>query len=195
MFTGIIEEVARIKRIQEKGKNVVFTLSTPLAKAFKVDQSIAHNGVCLTVTEVNEEQYTVVAVDETLQKTALGQLKVEDYVNLERSMKMGDRLDGHMVYGHVDDTGTCEAVEEKGGSFLMTFSYHQKKDQMIVEKGSICINGTSLTAFNVSKSTFQVAIIPYTWENTTIQYVKKGDKINLEFDILGKYIAKIQEIG
>ena len=190
MFTGIIEGQSIIKKVTTIGSNKELVFESDFANEFKVDQSVSHNGVCLTIEEVVKNTYKVTAVNETLLKSNIGLLVEGDYVNIERSMLVNSRLDGHIVQGHVDQIGTCTSVEEMDGSFVINFT-HELSNNMTVEKGSICINGISLTVFNSQDSSFSVAIIPYTWENTNLQYIKSGDSVNLEFDILGKYIAKI----
>lgn len=189
MFTGIIEQLGEIVDIQKKGTNVDFYVKTPFYEELKIDQSIAHNGACLTVVSLNEGVYVVTAVLETLKKTNLNQLKVGDRINLERALKVGDRLDGHFVQGHVDTTAKCIDVSEVEGSWLFTFEYDPQQDNHIIEKGSVCINGVSLTCFNTQKKgTFSVTIIPYTYEHTTFQYLKPEEAVNIEFDLLGKFI-------
>lgn len=190
MFTGIIEALGRVRSITDDGTNRSFWLQTPLAREFKVDQSIAHNGVCLTVEAINDDQYQVTAVKETLDKTTLGLWIEGDLVNLERSLLPTSRLDGHFVQGHVDSTGICEHMEDKVGSYEITFSFPSSFAELVIEKGSICVNGISLTAFDVSSNTFKVAVIPYTWKNTNLQKLKSGDAVNLEFDMLGKYMLR-----
>ena len=190
MFTGIIEGQSVLKSVTKSGSNKEFIFESDFANEFKVDQSVSHNGVCLTIEEVVKNTYKVTAVNETLLKSNIGLLVEGDYVNIERSMLVNSRLDGHIVQGHVDQIGTCTSVEEMDGSFVINFT-HELSNNMTVEKGSICINGISLTVFNSQDSSFSVAIIPYTWENTNLQYIKSGDSVNLEFDILGKYIAKM----
>jgi riboflavin synthase len=190
MFTGIIEGQSILKKVTTFGSNKELVFESDFANEFKVDQSVSHNGVCLTIEEVVKNTYKVTAVNETLLKSNIGLLVEGDYVNIERSMLVNSRLDGHIVQGHVDQIGTCTSVEEMDGSFVINFT-HELSNNMTVEKGSICINGISLTVFNSQDSSFSVAIIPYTWENTNLQYIKSGDSVNLEFDILGKYIAKM----
>lgn len=190
MFTGIIEKVDRVSQIKKEGSNVRIRISSTLTPELKVDQSIAHNGVCLTVEELHIDSYEVVAVEETLKKTNLGKLKSGDLVNLERCMKLNDRLDGHMVQGHVDTTAIVKEVKEKEGSWIFSFQL-KEKTKMIVEKGSICVNGVSLTAFEVSDDSFTVTIIPYTFEHTNFKSLKAGDEVNLEFDIIGKYVQRL----
>ena len=193
MFTGIIEVVGKIVELKRTSGNLDLIISSTVSKELKIDQSVSHNGVCLTVVEVNGITHRVTAIDETLKKTNLGSLKVGDEVNLERCMKIGDRLDGHIVQGHVDQTGECISVKEEKGSRLFTFQYQPSKENLVVEKGSICVNGISLTAFNTKDNLFSVAIIPYTFENTNIKQVAKGSSVNLEFDVIGKYVARMME--
>ncbi len=194
MFTGIIEDLGQVVQMEKEGKNVHFTIQSNIASELKIDQSVAHNGVCLTVVKLDEDQYTVTAVDETLQKTSLGQLKVGKLVNLERSMTMQQRLDGHIVQGHVDTTGICEEIREEEGSWYFKFSYPEENANLLVDKGSVCINGVSLTVISPDERTFSVAIIPYTYEHTIFKEMKVGDAINLEFDVLGKYIARYAKL-
>lgn len=188
MFTGIIETLGRVEEINIEGSNLTFTISSSFSNELKIDQSLAHNGVCLTVIQVSGDQHKVTAVSETLTKTNLGALKTGDAVNLERCTTYGGRMDGHMVYGHVDTTGKCVSILDQNGSWLFTFSFSKENRMLIVEKGSIAINGTSLTVFAVEDETFLVAIIPYTFEHTILKYLKVGEDVNLEFDILGKYV-------
>ncbi len=190
MFTGIIESLGEVLALTKEGSNIHFLIHSSLAKELKVDQSLSHNGVCLTVTSIDNESYSVTAILETLNRTNLGQLKVGDKVNLERAMSYNGRLDGHIVQGHVDDVGFCTKVEEQDGSWEYYFEYAPNPDHILVDKGSVCINGVSLTVVNPSTNTFNVAIIPYTYEHTTFKNIRVGDKVNLEFDILGKYVAK-----
>ena len=191
MFSGIVEEVGIVKNIRKEGENVHFSLTCNFVNELKIDQSLSHNGVCLTVVEVTEEVYTVTAVQETLIKSNLGLLKVGDKVNLERSMKPDSLLDGHIVQGHVDQTATCKKVEEADGSWYYTFEYEAKNDNVTVEKGSVSVNGVSLTVVNSKDNSFQVAIIPFTHEITNFHTIKEGTVVNIEFDIIGKYITKI----
>jgi riboflavin synthase len=191
MFTGIIESAGEVQHIESSGTNLTFTIASPLASELKVDQSLSHNGVCLTVVETNASQYKVTAIQETLTKTNLGKLKLGDKVNLERCMQLNGRFDGHIVQGHVDQTGVCTSVTEQDGSWLFDFEYDPAMGNFTVEKGSVCVNGVSLTAFNASKNGFRVAIIPYTYEHTNFHQIHKGDTVNLEFDIIGKYLMKI----
>lgn len=195
MFTGIIEHLGEIKTIQHEGTNIHFTIASNVSKELKIDQSVSHDGVCLTVTACDEKQHTVTAVAETLLKTNLGSWKVEKIVNLERAMRLGDRLDGHIVQGHVDTTGICTERIEVDGSHLFHFEFPERFAALIIEKGSICINGVSLTAFNIGRNTFSVTIIPYTLEHTTFSDLQAGDTINLEFDILGKYMLRMKEVN
>lgn len=193
MFTGIIETVGKVIELRKEEGNLHLSVQSSISGELKIDQSVSHNGVCLTVVEINGDTHRVTAIDETLKKTNLGSLNVGDEVNLERCMKIGDRLDGHIVQGHVDQTGECISVKEENGSWLYTFQYNPSKDNLVVEKGSICINGISLTAFNAKDNLFSVAIIPYTFENTNIKQIKKGSLVNLEFDVIGKYVARMME--
>ena len=193
MFTGIVEAMGTIKSILQAGTNYHFEIQTSLAAALKIDQSVAHNGVCLTVVDVASATYKVTAVDETLQRTNLGTLKPGDYINLERCLPANGRLEGHVVQGHVDQVGVCTAIEEKEGSWLFQFTYAPNEASLIVEKGSITVNGVSLTCFNTTANTFTIAIIPYTFRHTNFQYLKVGDRVNLEFDIIGKYVKLLLE--
>ena len=192
MFSGIVEEAAPVVNLVREKDNLHITMRCSFAGELKIDQSISHNGVCLTVVRKDDETYTVTAIKETLDKSNLGLLKPGDKVNLERSAKLDGRLDGHMVQGHVDQTAVCSGVREAGGSWYYTFEYEPAQDDYItVEKGSISVNGVSLTVVNSKPGSFDVAIIPFTWEVTNFHQIKKGTVVNLEFDILGKYIAKI----
>jgi riboflavin synthase len=191
MFTGIIETLGSIKRIEKEQDNVHVTINASITHELKVDQSVAHNGVCLTVVSINDTNYTVTAIKETLEKTNLSDWKEGDFVNLERAMKLGDRLDGHIVQGHVDQIGTCIAIQEANGSWYYTFAYDAKLNNLTIEKGSITVNGVSLTVVNSKKSEFSVAIIPYTYEHTNFHNFQVGTKVNLEFDVIGKYVAKL----
>ncbi len=190
MFTGIIEAVGKVKQITVLGTNKTFWIESTLSPQLKVDQSISHNGVCLTVEELREGNYRVTAVKETLQKTTLGKWEIGDKINLERCLLLTDRLDGHFVQGHVDVTGTCTKIKNASGSWELTFEYPKRFAHLIIEKGSISVNGISFTAFNVRKNTFQVAVIPFTWQHTNLSFLKKGRNINLEFDLIGKYIYR-----
>ncbi|RWU04997.1 riboflavin synthase [Pedobacter chitinilyticus] len=191
MFTGIIETLGTVQNIQHDGGNVHYTVQSAISTELKIDQSVAHNGVCLTVVSLTENTHTVTAIEETLQKSNLGSLKVGAKVNLERCMQMNARLDGHIVQGHVDQTATCILVNELDGSWEYRFKYDATKGNVTVEKGSICVNGISLTVVNSVYDEFSVFIIPYTHEHTNLQEVKQGDSVNLEFDIIGKYVARL----
>ncbi|MDQ3291580.1 MAG: riboflavin synthase [Bacteroidota bacterium] len=191
MFTGIIETLGRVKNIREENTNKHFTLESDITPELKIDQSVSHNGVCLTVVAIDNQEYMVTAIAETLQKTNLNHLKTGDFVNLERCMPANGRFDGHVVQGHVDQVGTCVSVTDQNGSWLYTFTYDSSLGNLTVEKGSICVNGISLTVVNSQEDQFSVAIIPYTYEHTNLQNVKPGDTVNLEFDIIGKYVAKL----
>jgi riboflavin synthase len=191
MFTGIIEAIGEVESIDIEGSNRIFKVNSEISNELKVDQSLAHNGVCLTVTSVNDGGHSVTAIDETLIKSNLGKVKVGDILNLERCMASNGRFDGHIVQGHVDQTAICDGVKEKEGSWIYDFSYDMQPGNVTVEKGSITINGISLTCFNSRPGGFTVAIIPYTYEHTNFHKLTKGDIVNLEFDIIGKYIARI----
>jgi riboflavin synthase len=191
MFSGIVEESGEVTDLKKEQSNLHITIKPSFIKELKIDQSIAHNGTCLTVVNLKEDSYTVTAIDETIKKTNLGLLKIGDKVNLERCMKLGDRLDGHIVQGHVDQTAVCNSVEETDGSWMFTFEYDASQNNITVEKGSVCVNGVSLTVVNSQANSFSVCIIPYTFENTNFKYIRKGTVVNLEFDILGKYISKL----
>jgi riboflavin synthase len=190
MFTGIIETIGAVKQITSSGSNKTFWIESPLSHEFKKDQSISHNGVCLTVEEIRENQHRVTAIDETLQKTNLNSWKAGSLINIERCLPMNGRLDGHFVQGHVDATAICKKRQEKEGSYEFTFEFPKKFAALIIEKGSISVNGISLTAFNVKKKSFTVAIIPYTFDHTNIKDINTGDTVNLEFDIIGKYLLR-----
>lgn len=194
MFTGIIEHIGQVVSLRKEAENLHISMRTPITQELKIDQSVAHNGVCLTVVNIQDDVYTVTVIQESLQKTNLGHLQIGDEVNIERCMKLGDRLDGHMVQGHVDQTAKCIAKEDTEGSYIFTFKY-QKKENITVEKGSICVNGVSLTVVNSQEDTFSVAIIPYTYQHTNFHNFKVGSIVNLEFDIIGKYIAKMNQQG
>jgi riboflavin synthase len=192
MFTGIVEEAATVVALKKEKENLHLSLQCSFTKELKIDQSISHNGVCLTVVDIKDDVYTVTAIQETLLKSNLGHLDIGDKVNLERSAKLDGRLDGHIVQGHVDQTATCTDVSEADGSWYFTFEYEPAQDDYItVEKGSVSVNGVSLTVVNSKDNSFQVAIIPYTYEYTNFHQIKPGTEVNLEFDIIGKYIAKI----
>mgnify|MGYP001448126695 FL=1 len=194
MFTGIIEGFGKIIKLKSDRENLQMTLESSLTKELKVDQSLAHNGVCLTVVDIKENHYLVTAVQETLQKSNLGKLKLGDFINLERAMKMNGRLDGHIVQGHVDQIGKCTRIENKGGSWMFEFEYDSDQGNITIEKGSITINGVSLTVVNSEINTFSVAIIPYTYNHTNFHILKVDDFVNLEFDMIGKYIKKLQSV-
>jgi riboflavin synthase len=191
MFTGIIETLGKVTSLETKGGNLDITIESSLTPELKIDQSVAHNGVCLTVVSLTDTTYTVTAIAETLSKTNLDILKINDSVNLERAMILGSRLDGHIVQGHVDQTGECTNVREDNGSWIFSFTYDAKTGNPTIEKGSITIDGTSLTVVNSGKNSFEVAIIPYTYEHTRFNTYKPGTIVNLEFDVIGKYVAKL----
>ena len=195
MFSGIVEETAKVVKVEREKDNMHFTLSCSFANELKIDQSVAHNGVCLTVVKLEEGTYTVTAMKETLNRSNLGLLKEGDLVNIERSMLMNGRLDGHIVQGHVDQTAICKRVQDDNGSWIFTFEYNSSKEMIergyfTVDKGSVTVNGVSLTVCNPTQTTFQVCIIPYTFENTNFKNIKKDTVVNLEFDIIGKYICR-----
>ncbi len=193
MFTGIIETLGRVKKIKKELENIHFTIQTDITKELKVDQSVAHNGVCLTVVGISDDEYVVTAIKETLDKTNLSLLTENELINIERAMKLGDRLDGHIVQGHVDQIGTCTHISENKGSWIFTFVYDKTPKNITIEKGSITINGVSLTVVNSSQNSFSVAIIPYTFTETTFKNLRVGDEVNLEFDVIGKYVARIHQ--
>jgi riboflavin synthase len=195
MFTGIIESTARVAAIAHEGSNINFTVESSLTPELKVDQSVAHNGVCLTVVSITGNQYVVTAVAETLAKTNLANWQVGDLVNMERSLRLGDRLDGHFVQGHVDATATCIAKETLDGSWLFRFRFPAQYASLIIEKGSICINGVSLTVFNTGRDECTVTIIPYTYTHTNFGQLEAGSVVNIEFDVLGKYLLRMQELN
>ena len=194
MFTGIIETLGTIKELRKEGENIHVSVQSTITNELKIDQSVAHNGVCLTVVAIDNDTYTVTAIKETIDKTNLGDWKVNDKVNLERAMKLGDRLDGHIVQGHVDQTAICKHIEEASGSWYFTFEYDKSLNNITIEKGSITVNGTSLTVVNSKINEFSVAIIPYTYEHTNFHTFKVGTKINLEFDVIGKYVARLHQL-
>ncbi|MEE1899158.1 riboflavin synthase [Flavobacterium rakeshii] len=194
MFTGIVETLGTIKEIKKDNDNLHVTILSGLTPELKIDQSVSHNGVCLTVVALSEDSYTVTAIKETLEKTNLKDWKEGDMVNLERGMKLGDRLDGHIVQGHIDQTGVCKSVEEANGSWYYTFEYDKNLSNITIEKGSITVNGVSLTVVNSKLNEFSVAIIPYTHEHTNFKYIQPGTVINLEFDVIGKYVSRIHEL-
>ena len=190
MFTGIIEQQGKVKAIETDGSNVHFYIEAPMSNELQVDQSVSHNGVCLTTVEIKDGAHKVTAVDETLKKSNLGRLKPGDFVNLERSMVANGRFDGHIVQGHVDETATCSGIREEDGSWLFSFKLN-KPTNLLVEKGSVSINGISLTCFDVTSESFVVAIIPYTFEHTNFGTMREGDTVNIEFDVVGKYVANM----
>ncbi len=194
MFTGIIECTGKILSVNTNGTNKTFTITAPIVHELKIDQSVSHNGVCLTVESIKNDEYTVTAIDETLKKTNLGNWQAGDEINLERCMLMNGRLDGHIVQGHVDTTAVCTYKKSVSGSWEFTFKFNESFAALIIEKGSISVNGTSLTVFNVTRDTFTVAIIPYTYEHTNIKYVDVGSTVNIEFDIIGKYLARMASL-
>jgi riboflavin synthase len=194
MFTGIIENLGKVKSITKKESNLNFQIQSTLTNQLKVDQSISHNGVCLTVTKINSNNYEVTAIEETIKKTNLGNLNIGSVINLERAMKIDQLLDGHIVQGHIDQTGECSQVKTQNGSWIYTFEYDNSKKNITIEKGSIAVNGVSLTVLDSKKSSFSVAIIPHTYKNTNFHKIIKGEIVNLEFDVLGKYIAKMYDI-
>ena len=193
MFTGIIESLGKITNIQLDRENIDFTIKSDISKELKIDQSVSHNGVCLTVVEANKESHVVTAVKETLDKSALKSLSLNSFVNLERAMKLGERLDGHMVQGHVDGVAKCIDVSSNDGSWVYSFEFDISKETLLIEKGSICINGVSLTVFGLNKNTFKVTIIPYTYENTSFKNLEAGDMVNIEYDMIGKYLARLNK--
>jgi riboflavin synthase len=190
MFTGIIEELGIVAQLENEGDNLHITIEADMAKELQVDQSVSHNGVCLTVVKQSESSYTVTAIQETLDKSNFGEFEVGDQVNLERAMILNERLDGHIVQGHVDQTAICTSVDEKDGSWMYSFSYNSSEGNVTVEKGSVCVNGVSLTVVNSELTGFDVAIIPFTHEHTNFNQIEAGTKVNLEFDIIGKYVAR-----
>lgn len=194
MFTGIIEEVGKVIDLKREDENLHITVEANFSSELKIDQSVAHNGVCLTVVDLKENLFTVTAIKETLAKTNLGELKVSNPINLERGMILGERLDGHLVQGHVDQTAICIGIEEQNGSHLFTFEYESKLKNVTIEKGSITVNGVSLTVVNSQINKFSVAIIPYTLEHTTFRNLQVNDKVNLEFDVIGKYVKRLTEV-
>ncbi|WP_029270782.1 riboflavin synthase [Flavobacterium sp. KJJ] len=195
MFTGIIETLGRVHEIQKDQNNLHVTVESSFTNELKIDQSVSHNGICLTVVNITDSFYTVTAIDETILKTNIGDWNVNDIINLERGMKLGDRLDGHIVQGHVDQTGTCIKIEEASGSWNYTFEYDSNLNNITIEKGSITVNGVSLTVVNSKTNEFSVSIIPYTFEHTNFKNFKVGTKINLEFDVVGKYISRLYSIN
>lgn len=194
MFTGIIETLGTIQSLKKEGENIHLTIHSTITNELKIDQSVAHNGVCLTVVSIDNDNYTVTAIKETLDKTNLGDWKEGDIVNLERAMKLGDRLDGHIVQGHVDQIAVCKNIQEADGSWYFTFEYDRSLNNITIEKGSVTVNGTSLTVVNSKLNEFSVAIIPYTYEHTNFNSFKIGTKVNLEFDVIGKYVKRLHEL-
>ena len=194
MFTGIIEAFGKVVNLKKDQENLHLRLESPLSREFKIDQSLAHNGVCLTIVDTAGDQYTVTAIQETLEKTNLGKLKIGDLVNLERAMMVNSRLDGHIVQGHVDQTGFCTGIDFRQGSWFFDFEYNQYEKNITIEKGSICVNGVSLTVVKSSLNKFSVAIIPYTYDHTNFHQIQKGDTVNIEFDMIGKYISKLYDL-
>ena len=193
MFTGIIESLGKITDLKVDRGNIDFTIESDISKELKVDQSVSHNGVCLTVTETNNNTHTVTAVKETLDKSSLTNFSVNDLINLERAMKLGERLDGHLVQGHVDGVAKCLGVSVNDGSWIYKFEFDISNEMLLIEKGSICINGVSLTVFDIAENTFKVTITPYTYENTSFKTLKEGDIVNIEFDMIGKYLARFNK--
>lgn len=193
MFSGIVEGLGTLKKVEKQNENLHFFIESPFTAELKIDQSVAHNGACLTVVEISEDFYKVTAIKETVSKTNLGNLRAGDKINLERCMRLNDRLDGHIVQGHVDSVGKCVMVEDQNGSWLLTFEFPIEKKNLIVDKGSVCVNGVSLTVVNPGLTHFSVAIIPYTFEHTNFHGIKPGTLVNLEFDIIGKYLARHME--
>ena len=194
MFTGIIETLGRVEKIEKDRENINLTIQTNITHELKIDQSVAHNGVCLTVVAISGKNYVVTAIKETLDKTNLGLLSETDLVNIERAMKLGDRLDGHIVQGHVDQTAVCTEISENNGSWIFTFVYDVNANNITIEKGSVTVNGVSLTVVDSKKNQFSVAIIPYTYTHTGFSKFKKGTVVNLEFDVIGKYVARLHQI-
>ncbi|MGB1211689.1 MAG: riboflavin synthase [Lacinutrix venerupis] len=195
MFTGIIETLGYVTNLNYELENLNITVKSNISKELKIDQSVAHNGVCLTVIEIIDDCYTVTAIKETLDKTNIGKLNIGDVINLERAMKLGDRLDGHIVQGHVDQTAECINIKETNGSWLYTFKYDSSLNNITIEKGSITVNGVSLTVVNSKRSEFSVAIIPYTHEHTNFKNFKIGSTVNLEFDVIGKYVSRLNALN
>ena len=194
MFTGIIESLGKVSGIEKQASNVSLTVESEISNCLKVDQSVAHNGVCLTVVKVTEKSHQVTIIQESLKKSNMGKLQIGDKVNLERCMLTDGRFDGHIVQGHVDQTGECLSIDDRNGSKIYTFKYKPNRENLVVEKGSVCINGVSLTAFDSSNETFSVAIIPFTFQNTNFKFLKSGNNVNIEFDIIGKYVARILSV-
>ncbi len=195
MFTGIIECIGEVSGLEHEGENLHITVTTAIAPELKIDQSVCHNGVCLTVVALKDREYRVTAIQETLNRTNLGNLSLGDKVNLERGMILGARLDGHLVQGHVDQTASCSQITQADGSWLFTFDYDVAKNNVTIEKGSITVDGVSLTVVDSKNGTFSVAIIPYTYDNTLFHTYKVGSQVNLEFDVIGKYVARLMHTG
>ena len=193
MFTGIIESLGKITDLKVDRGNIDFTIESDISKELKVDQSVSHNGVCLTVTETNNNTHTVTAVKETLDKSSMTNFSVNDLINLERAMRLGERLDGHLVQGHVDGVAKCVGISVNDGSWIYRFEFDISNEMLLIEKGSICINGVSLTVFDILENTFKVTIIPYTYENTSFKTLNEGDIVNIEFDMIGKYLARFNK--
>jgi len=193
MFTGIIESLGKITNVKVDRGNIDFTIKSEISKELKVDQSVSHNGVCLTVTETDNNTHTVTAVKETLDKSSLKNFSVNGLVNLERAMKLGERLDGHLVQGHVDGIAKCIKISTNDGSWIYKFEFDIVNEMLLIEKGSICINGVSLTVFDIAKNTFKVTVIPYTYDNTSFKELQEGDIVNIEFDVIGKYLARFNK--
>ena len=193
MFTGIIESLGKITGVKVDRGNIDFSIESDISKELKVDQSVSHNGVCLTITEINNNTHIVTAVKETLDKSSLKNFLVNDLINLERAMKLGERLDGHLVQGHIDGVAKCIGISVNEGSWIYKFEFDISNEMLLIEKGSICINGVSLTVFDIKENTFKVTIIPYTYENTSFKTLKKGDIVNIEFDMIGKYLARFNK--
>ena len=194
MFTGIIERMGTVSKLEKELGNLNITIKSDITKELKIDQSMAHNGVCLTIVNIDNDEYTVTAINETLEKSNLGVLRVGDKINLERAMVLGARLDGHIVQGHVDQSAVCTNVTEENGSWMFTFKYDDLKDNVTIEKGSVTVNGVSLTVVNSRDNEFSVAIIPYTFNNTNFGKIKEGTIVNLEFDVIGKYVARLHSL-
>ena len=194
MFTGIVESLGEISNVHSNEGNIDFTILSKISNELKIDQSVSHNGVCLTVIDVNSGSHTVTAVKETLDKSSLKNLKKGDLINLERAMRLGERLDGHLVQGHVDGTAKCVGKELNEGSWIFEFEYDKKMQMLVIEKGSICIDGVSLTLFDIKESSFKVTIIPYTYENTSFNSLEPGDTVNIEYDMIGKYLARFNNL-
>ena len=195
MFTGIIESLGKITNINMSQGNVDFTVKSSISTDLKIDQSVSHNGVCLTVVDLKNDTHTVTAVKETLDKSSLNNFNVGDHVNLERAMKLGERLDGHMVQGHVDGVAKCVESRLNEGSWIYVFEFDKKNQHLLIEKGSVCINGVSLTVFDIDDNRFSVTIIPYTYENTSFKELKSGDVVNMEYDMIGKYLSRFSNLN